>query len=69
MSAQMSCTRDGANGLVMPAMMGSYTADGFEGDINTLTYFAADGDYRMTRKVTAKRVGDCPAGGATPAKG
>jgi len=68
LSAQMSCTREGSKGLVMPAMMGSYSADGFEGDINTLTYFSADGDYRMTRKITAKRVGDCPAGGAEPAK-
>ena len=64
MSAQMSCTREGLSGYVMPAMMGSYTADGFEGEINTLTYFAAEGDYRLTRKVTAKRVGDCPAEGA-----
>ena len=38
------------------------------GGYNTLTYFSADGDYRMTRKVTAKRVGDCPAGGTTPPK-
>lgn len=68
MSAQMSCTRDGAQGLVMPAMAGSYGDGTFEGDINTLTYFSADGDYRMTRKVTAKRVGDCPAGGAESAK-
>jgi uncharacterized protein DUF3617 len=64
MSAQMSCSRDGHSGYVMPAMMGSYSADGFEGEINTLTYFAADGDYRMTMKVTGKRVGDCPAEGA-----
>ena len=61
MSAQMSCTRSGKNGLVMPAMMGSFTADGFEGEISSLTYFYDDGDYRMTRKVTAKRIGDCPA--------
>lgn len=61
MSAQMSCTRSGLTGYVMPAMMGSFTKDGFEGEINTLTYFYADGDYRMTRKVTAKRIGDCPA--------
>jgi hypothetical protein len=61
MSAQMSCSREGQTGYVMPAMMGSYTADGFEGEISTLTYFSAEGDYRMTRKVTAKRVGDCPA--------
>lgn len=61
MSAQMSCTRGDMQGLVMPAMAGSYGDGTFEGDINTLTYFVADGDYRMTRKVTAKRVGDCPA--------
>jgi len=60
MSAQMSCTRDGHLGYVMPAMMGSYSAGGFEGEINTLTYFNEDGDYRLTRKVTAKRLGDCP---------
>jgi hypothetical protein len=61
MSAQMSCTRDGHLGYVMPAMMGSYSAEGFEGEINTLTYFNEDGDYRLTRKITAKRLGDCPA--------
>ena len=64
LSAQMSCTREGMSGQVMPAMMGKYTADGFEGEITALTYFVKDGDYRLTRKVTAKRVGDCPAGGA-----
>ena len=64
MSAEMSCTREGMAGSVMPAMNGSFTADGFEGEITTLTYFIKDGDYRLTRKVTAKRVGDCPAGGA-----
>ena len=63
MSAQMSCTRDGHLGYVMPAMIGSYSAGGFEGEINTLTYFNEHGDYRLTRKVTAKRVGDCPAAG------
>jgi hypothetical protein len=67
MSAQMSCTREGLTGYVMPAMMGSYSADGFEGEINTLTYFTAEGDYRLTRKITAKRLGDCPAEGAPKA--
>jgi hypothetical protein len=68
MSAQMSCTREGqSGGYVMPAMMGTYSADGFEGEINTLTYFVAEGDYRLTRKITAKRVGDCPAEGAAKA--
>lgn len=66
MSAQMSCKREGMSGEVMPAMVGSFTKDGFEGEITTLTYFIKDGDYRLTREITAKRVGDCPAGGATP---
>jgi hypothetical protein len=65
----MSCKRESKRGEVMPAMMGSFKADSFEGDITSLTYFIEDGDYRMTRKVSAKRVGDCPAGGAAePAK-
>jgi hypothetical protein len=67
-SAQMSCKREGKRGEVMPAMMGSFKADSYEGDITSLTYFIEDGDYRMTRKVSAKRVGDCPAGGVEPAK-
>ena len=67
MSAQMSCSREGQSGYVMPAMMGSYSAEGFEGEINTLTYFVAEGDYRLTRKVTAKRLGECPADGTAKA--
>ena len=66
LSAQMSCKREGMRGEVMPAMMGSFKADSFEGDITSLSYFIEEGDYRMTRKVSAKRVGDCPAGGAAP---
>ena len=63
MSAQMSCTRDARSGPVMPAMMGSFKGDTFEGEVNSLTYFVENGDYRMTRKISAKRVGDCPAEG------
>jgi len=69
LSAQMSCKREGMRGEVMPAMMGSFKADSFEGEITSLTYFIEEGDYRMARKVSAKRVGDCPAGDAAePAK-
>jgi hypothetical protein len=67
MSAEMSCTREGHLGSVMPAMNGSFDADGFEGEVTTLTYFVENGDYRLTRKVTAKRVGDCPPEGAEKA--
>ena len=68
LSAQMSCKREGKRGEVMPAMMGSFTKDSFEGEITALTYFVEEGDYRMTRKVSAKRVGDCPPAGATEEK-
>ena len=61
MNAEMSCSREGKPGSVMPAMNGSFSKDAFEGNVTTLTYFTDDGDYRMSRKVTAKRVGDCPA--------
>lgn len=64
MSAQMSCSRAGHSGYVMPAMMGTFGKDGFEGEIDTVTYFVDSGDYRLTRKVSAKRIGDCPAEGA-----
>ena len=67
MSAEMSCSREGKSGSVMPAMNGSFSKDGFEGEVTTLTYFVDDGDYRLTRKATAKRVGDCPAEGAEKA--
>lgn len=60
-SAQMSCKREGLSGDVMPAMMGSFKGDSFDGEITTLTYLTKDGDYRMNRKISAKRIGDCPA--------
>lgn len=68
MNAEMSCTRDSQSGPIMPAMNGSFKADSFEGEIITLTYFTKDGDYRMTRKVSAKRIGDCPAESAAADK-
>jgi hypothetical protein len=68
LSAQMSCAREGKRGEVMPAMMGSFKADSFEGEITSLSYFVEDGDYRMSRKVSAKRIGDCPAAAAAEEK-
>jgi len=62
MSVQLKCTRDGQQGQVMPTFDGKYSIDGFTGDAQGLTYFVADGDYRYTAKVTARRTGDCPAG-------
>lgn len=67
MTAEMSCSREGKSGSVMPAMSGKFSKEGFEGEVTTLTYFVDDGDYRLTRKITAKRVGDCPAEGGEKA--
>ena len=68
LSIQYSCNRPG-KGNVFPAADGNFTADGFEAIVTVGTAFSGDGDYNMTRKLTAKRVGDCPAGGATPVAG
>lgn len=66
LSIQYQCTRPG-KGNVYPAADGNFTADGFEAIVTVGTAFSGDGDYNLTRKLTAKRVGDCPAGGATAA--
>ena len=60
MSSQLSCTRDGVGGQIAPTIDGKFKADSFEGVITTNTYLYNDGDYRLVRKVTARRIGDCP---------
>lgn len=62
MNLQLKCTREGHEGQINPTFDGKFTLDGFTGDAQGLTYFVADGDYRYSAKVTAKRTGDCPAG-------
>lgn len=69
MTVELSCRREGENGSVMPAMNGSFTKDGFQGEVVSLTYFVENGDYRMIRKVTAKRIGDCPPEGTAEKAG
>ena len=63
MSLQLKCTRAGQTGNAMQGVDGDFTADGFEATVLGSTGFGGSGDYTMTRKVTAKRIGDCPAGG------
>ncbi len=70
LSVQYQCTRPG-KGNVYPAADGNFTADGFEAIVTVGTAFTADGDYNLVRRLTAKRVGNCPAAGAgaVPAAG
>jgi Protein of unknown function (DUF3617) len=64
MSAQLSCTRKGIDGIIGPNVDGTFKADSFEGRVTTGTYLYGGGNYRLVRKVTAKRTGDCPPEGA-----
>ena len=59
MSLQYKCLRGGEQ--LTQTVDGSFTADSFTGKVMTATYFQGSGDYEMTRTMTAKRVGDCPA--------
>ena len=60
LSLQFNCTRAGAGNLTQLAD-GQFTADSFEAQVMTSTYFSGPGDYAMTRTLSGKRVGDCPA--------
>jgi hypothetical protein len=63
LSVQYSCQRAG-KGEVFTNADGNYTADGFEAIVIAATAFSGDGDYNLTRRLTAKRVGACPAAAA-----
>jgi hypothetical protein len=56
-----NCKRPGRGGDLNPTVNGNYTADTAEVTVVTSTMFSGDGDYDLTEKVTAKRLGDCPA--------
>lgn len=60
-NAQLKCGKGDLPGSITHTMNGQFKADSFEGEIKTASYFRVGANYRMTRKVSAKRVGDCPA--------
>jgi Protein of unknown function (DUF3617) len=62
MSLQYKCNR--AGDIATQMMDGSFTADSFTGKVTTATYFSGSGDYAMTRTMTGKRIGECPAASA-----
>lgn len=61
MSVQLQCTV--SNGQITELVDGDFTVDSFTTKVVTSTYFAGAGDYQLTRSLTGKRVGDCPAKG------
>ena len=60
LSVQYSCKR-GTKGELYPNADGNYTADGYKALVTVGTSFSGEGDYALTRTLTARRVGDCPA--------
>ena len=60
MSLQFNCNRT-KRGQLTQTVDGKFTADSFEAKVMTSSYFAGPGDYAMSRTLTGKRVGDCPA--------
>jgi hypothetical protein len=61
----LTCTRKGQTGEVRQSVSGTFTADALDAEVSTTTYLSGTGDYAMTRTVTAKRIGECPAATAT----
>jgi hypothetical protein len=52
-NAALSCTRPELKGEIHMAMQGSYTAEGFEGTVDSNSYLPG-GNFSMSRKVKAK---------------
>jgi hypothetical protein len=65
LSVQYSCARAGKGDLYANAD-GNFSADGYQALVTAGSSFSGDGDYSLTRTLTARRVGNCPAG--DPAK-
>ena len=60
LSYQYRCSRPG-KGEIFPNADGNYTADGYKAVVVVASSFSSAGNYRLTRMLTAKRVGPCPA--------
>jgi hypothetical protein len=57
----LTCSRKGQAGEVRQSVSGTFTENSIDADVSTTTYLSGTGDYAMTRKFTAKRVGECKA--------
>jgi hypothetical protein len=66
MSLQYNCDRPG-KGKLTQLVDGEFKADSFTARVQTATFFASSGDYALTRTITGRRVGECPAAGAAEA--
>lgn len=59
-NANIQCTRPELKGTINMSVDGTYTADSFDAQVETNSYLAGPGNFRMTRKVKGKLTpGDC----------
>jgi hypothetical protein len=58
-NAQMQCSRDGLQGNIGMNVTGTFTADSFEGKLETLSYLHTDGDVEIKSNLIGRRAGDC----------
>jgi hypothetical protein len=64
LSVQYTCNRAGKGDINLNAD-GNFTADSFKVIVTAGSSFPGDGDYTLARMLDAKRLGECPAGGAS----
>jgi hypothetical protein len=57
LTAALTCTRKGVTGKMGMNLQGSYTANSFEGVVDTTSFLPGPGDFAMSRKVSGRRVG------------
>lgn len=61
-NATMDCRRAGLKGSIPMTVQGTYTAKGFNGTVDATSYLTGDGDFAMTRKLSATvKPGACTA--------
>lgn len=58
-NVQLSCERK--DGKLSSIVTGKFTAESLDANVETTSSFDGGGNYSLTRKLTAKRLGDCPA--------
>ena len=63
MSVQYTCQRAGKGDVFVNAD-GNYKADSFEAVVVAASAFSGTGDYNLTRRLTARRIGACPGSAA-----
>jgi hypothetical protein len=67
-NSQLNCTHDGISGPINMIVSGTSTADTVTAEVEINSYLPGDGDFAMSRKVTARRTGPtCQAPATKPA--